>query len=271
MVRRSLVALLLLLLAVPSYAYTVILKDGSKVQAKKKYRISGKNAVITLVNGSESFLPLTEIDVARTDRENQNDYGGTAVVLDSGKPDPGTAAAPTTAPRGSLADLIKSRDVSTRLPEPSVRPKGSGMTSGGGTPSASTPSHPSATSPSAKYEAPAAKTAHRPYPNTAVADALAAYLRGQGIEEYRLYAGSKGGRVLVEVTTASEASAFKALTVTANALLELKDKEIAALELAMETPSGERAGTFLITPEQATELAANKIEVSAFYVQNVQF
>jgi len=271
MYRRSLVALLLLLLAVPGFAYTVILKDGSKVQAKKKYRISGKNAVITLVNGSESFLPLAEIDIPASDRANQNDYGGTAVVIDNGKPETGTTAPPPTAPRGSLADLIKNRDVSTRLPEPSVRPKGSGMSTGAGTPSAGTSSRPSLTSPSAKYEPPVAKSSRRPFTNAAVADALATYLRGQGIEEFRLYAGSKGGRVLLEATAASEASAFKALTVAANALLEIKSPQVSALELTMETPSGERAGTFLITPEQATALAANKIEVSAFYVQNVQF
>lgn len=267
--RRALAAaLLFVLLAVPGFAYTVILKDGSKVQAKKKYRISGKNAVITLVNGSESFLPLAEIDIPASDRANQNDYGGTAVVIDSGKPEAGTTAPPANAPRGSLADLIKSRDVSTRLPEPSVRPKGSGMSTGAGTPSAGLSSRPS---PSARFEPPTAKSSRRPFTNAAVADALAAYLRGQGIEEFRLYAGSKGGRVLLEATAASEASAFKALTVAANALLEIKSPEVSALELSMETPSGERAGTFLITPEQATALAANKIEVSAFYVQNVQF
>ncbi|HXU28984.1 MAG TPA: hypothetical protein VN851_00265 [Thermoanaerobaculia bacterium] len=270
MYRRSLVALLLLLLAVPSFAYTVVLKDGSKVQAKKKYRISGKNAVITLVNGSESFLPLAEIDIPGTDRANQNDYGGTAVVIDSGKTQQGATAPPANAPRGSLADLIKSRDVSTRLPEPSVRPKGSGLSTGGGTPTASQPTRPSQSSPSARYEPPA-KTSRRPFTNAAAADALSTYLRSQGIEEFRLYAGSRGGRVLLETTTASEASAFKALTVAANALLAIQSPEVSALELTMETPSGERAGTFLITPEQATALSANKIEVSAFYVQNVQF
>lgn len=271
MVRRSLVALLLLLLAVPSFAYTVVLKDGSRVQAKKKYRISGANAVITLVNGSESFLPLAKIDIPATDRENQDDYGGTAVVIDSGKPGTGTTPAPANPPRsGSLADLIKSRDVSTRLPEPSVRPKGTGLSAGPGTPTASAPTRQKPATPTARYEPPA-KATRRPLTNATVADALSAYLRGQGIEEFRLYAGSKSGRVLLEATTASEASAFKAITVAANALLELKAQEISAVELTMETPSGERAGTFLITPEQATALSANKIEVSAFYVQNVQF
>jgi hypothetical protein len=260
--RRSLAAaVLLLLLAVPGFAYTVVLKDGSKVQAKKKYRIVGDKAMITLVNGSESFLLLAQIDIPATDRLNQNDYGGTAVVIDSGKPQappPPQASAPAPAQPGSLAELIKRRQLESRVPEPKIRPQ--------------SPSAPAPMPRSTRfYETPAGKTSRRAYPNTSVTDSLATYLRGQGLDEFRLYAGSKSGRVLVEATTASEASAFKTLTVTANALLEVKGREVAAIELTMQTPAGERAGTFLITPEQAAQLSTNKIEVSAFYVRNVQF
>lgn len=262
--RRPLAAsifLLLVLLAIPSFAYTVILKDGSKIQTKKKYRIAGDKAIVTLVNGSESFLLLTQIDIPATDRANQNDYGGTAVVIDSGKPQtlpPPTQQAP--AAPGSLAELIKRRKLDSRAQEPAVRPQAPAAATG------------APTRPPSFYEIPqAGKSARRPYPNSAVTDALAGYLRGQGVEEFRLYAGSKSGRVLIEATTASEASAFKALTVSANALLEVKAQAVSAIELTMATPAGERAGTFLITPEQAAQLSGNKVEVSAFYVQNVQF
>ncbi len=260
--RRSFAAplfVLLLLLAIPSFAYTVILKDGSRIQTKKKYRISGDKAIVTLVNGQESFLLLTQIDIPTTDRENQNDYGGNAVVIDSGK---AQSLPPTPPPApsqpGSLAELIKRRQLDGKVPEKTTRPQ---------TPAATT----APPRPPSFYEVPAGKTGRRPFPNTGVTDALATYLRGQGLEEFRLYAGSKSGRVLIEATAASEASAFKALTVAANALLEVKPQEVAAIELAMATPAGERAGTFLITPEQAGQLTSNKIEVSAFYVQNVQF
>ncbi len=264
--RRSRIALLvltLLLLALPSLAYTVYLKDGSTVQARKKYRIDGDNAVITLVNGSESFLPLARIDIPKTDRQNKSDYGGTAIVLEDNKKAPAPQPAPT-APKGSLAELINSRSVGTRLPEPTVRPKGSPL-------STDTPAASALPRPKSFYETPAGQTSRRPYPNTEVTDAVASYLRGQGIEEFRLYAGAATGQILIEATTASEASAFKAITVAANALLKVRSKSVSALELAMETPAGDRAGTFLITPEQATELAGNKVEVSEFYVQNVRF
>ncbi len=262
--RSPAIALLcLVLLAAPSFAYTVILKDGSKVQAKKKYRVVGDKAVITLINGSESFLLLSQIDMPRTDRENQNDYGGTSVVIDSGKPAAGTQAAPTApAPSGSLADLIKSRNLDSKLPEPTVRPKST-------PPPRLAPGAP--LRPPSFYETPAGKTSRRPYPNTAVTDTVATYLREQGLEEFRLYAGSKSGRLLVEATAASEASAFKAITVSANALIKVQAQSVSAFELTMATPAGERAGTFLITPEAAAELVANKLEVSAFYVRDVQF
>ncbi len=262
--RSSVIAFLCLALAtLPSFAYTVILKDGSKVQAKKKYRVVGDKAVITLVNGSESFLLISQIDVERTDRENQNDYGGTSVVIDSGKPATGTEASPPPrAPSGSLADLIKSRNLDSKLPEPSVRPKSPA-------PPRLAPGAPPR--PTSFYETPAGKTSKRPFPNTAVTDTVATYLREQGLEEFRLYAGSKSGRLLIEATTASEASAFKAITVSANALIKVQAQSVSALELTMATPAGERAGTFLITPEAAAELAANKLEVSAFYVRDVQF
>lgn len=262
--RRPLAApvfVLLALLAIPSFAYTVILKDGSRIQTKKKYRVSGDKAIVTLVNGSESFLLLSQIDIPATDRANQNDYGGTAVVIDSGKAQSLPPTPPPAAPQtGSLAELIQRRQLEGKVPETKTRPQSP----------ATAPAAPPR--PPSFYEVPAAgKTGRRPFPNTGVTDALAAYLRGQGLEEFRLYAGSKSGRVLIEATTASEASAFKALTVAANALLEVKPKEVAAIELVMATPAGERAGSFLITPEQAGQLTSNKIEVSAFYVRNVQF
>ena len=259
---RSLLALPLFLLTAPLFAYTIYLKDGSSIQAKKKYRVEGDKAVITLVNGSESFVRLAEIDVAKTNKSNQDDYGGTTVVLDG--PKTVQAPPPATAQGGRLSDLIANRSVSTRLPEPSVRPKGTAAVP---TAAAAPPPRPARF-----YETPTPKpVSRRPYPNPAVADALTRYLGEQGVEEYVLAQGSKPGRVAIEATTASEASVFKLLTVAANALLKVQPQGVSALELTMATPTRERAGAFLMTPDQAAELATNKLEVSAFFIQNVQF
>ncbi len=114
----------------------------------------------------------------------------------------------------------------------------------------------------------------RPYPNLEVASELLELYRGQGVEEVQLFAGTRSDRPLVEITTASEASVLQALTASADALLQLRRRhpgKTAALELLMATPARERAGQFVLTPDLAEELAAKKVEVTAFFVRNVQF
>jgi hypothetical protein len=39
----------------------------------------------------------------------------------------------------------------------------------------------------------------------------------------------------------------------------------------MTTPERERAGQFLLTPELASDLVAQRVEVTAFFIDNVQF
>ena len=46
---------------------------------------------------------------------------------------------------------------------------------------------------------------------------------------------------------------------------------MAAFELLFTTPARERAGQFVLTPDMATELVAKKVDVTAFFVRNVQF
>lgn len=66
-------ALVALLVAVsPLSAYTIVLRDGSTVQAQSPYRVEGERAVITLQNGTQTFLSLSEIDVERTAAANRD-------------------------------------------------------------------------------------------------------------------------------------------------------------------------------------------------------
>ncbi|MGH9777430.1 MAG: hypothetical protein ACRD5I_03375 [Candidatus Acidiferrales bacterium] len=64
----SLIAILLLpgLLA----AYTIVLKDGQRIEAQGHYRIEGNVAKFTDASGRPRQVPLTEIDVAATERAN---------------------------------------------------------------------------------------------------------------------------------------------------------------------------------------------------------
>jgi hypothetical protein len=251
------VALVCGLSASVGFAYTVVLKDGSKITTKQKYRVQGKRAVLLLPNGSEAFLDLAEIDTAKTEQANKEDYG-TAVVLDGG-PQP-TQAAP--APRERrLQDLIKTQGDTPDAREPVRRPPGTGAI----------PTRPETTAPTRGADA---ASSRRPATNSAAATALLARFRADGIDEVELSQGSASSRIRADVVTPSEATVFRALTIAASALLEVRKTQatsISAIELTMATPSRERAGTFVLTPEQAEQLAGGKIEVSEFFVANVQF
>jgi len=81
-------------------------------------------------------------------------------------------------------------------------------------------------------------------------------------------------RVLLEITTDSEASVFRALEVAADALLHVRTRTsapVSAFEIVLVTSSRSRGGQFLMTPALASQLADGDVELPAFYVQNVQY
>ncbi|HSS52985.1 MAG TPA: hypothetical protein VLX28_28925, partial [Thermoanaerobaculia bacterium] len=91
--------------------YVVYLKDGHTIAAKEKYKVENGKAIITLLNGTQSFLPLDQIDVAKTDEANRDGYGK-ALVLPGSPKDVGPAAR---APKDrTLGDLIKARGAAPR-------------------------------------------------------------------------------------------------------------------------------------------------------------
>jgi hypothetical protein len=249
-------AVLLLLCAAPLAAYTVWLKDGTSIAARGKYQVKKGKAIITLVNGEQSSLDASQIDVARTEAANRGkDYGTTD--LGNTRVMPGEEPLPP--PNKTLTDLIASHRPSSReLPAAkrvSAVTTAQATRSKGGFLDLST-------------------LQHVPYPRTEVAVDLQQFFRSQGVEEVEIWTGTQPDRLLVEVTAGSEASVFQGLTASANALLRVRERfpqTVAALELVMKTPAREKAGQFVLTPEIATDLVAKKVEVQAFFVANVQF
>jgi len=252
--------LLALAAASPLFAYKVVLKDGSAVVAKEKYRLSGTRAVITLPNGTQTFVEASQIDVAKTEEANRVDYG-TAMVIEGSQVKPAGPAAAAPKER-TLADLIESRRRQSRdlaAPRREVRrdarqAEGSlGKTRAGYLDLQTLP--------------------RRPFAQLDAAAELQQFFRGKGIEEVEVYQGSEPDRPLIEVVASSEAGVFRALAVAANALLRIRDAHprVGSLELLMATPAKERAGQFVITPQNAADLVAKNVEISAFYLSNVQF
>jgi hypothetical protein len=252
----AMAAVMALLAASPLLAYRIVLKDGSTVMARDKYKISGARALITLPNGTQSFLNASQIDVAKTEEANHVDYGN-AVVIDNGQP---KANAPPPPPRErTLADLIESREAQPR-----------------DLPSARREAKREAAGTLARTKAgflDLANLPRKPFAQLDAAAELQQFFHHQGIEDVEVYQGSEPDRPLLEMAANSEAGVFRGITVAANALLRIRDAHprVGSLELVMTTPTKERAGQFVLTPQAAAGLVAKTVEVSSFFLNNVEF
>ena len=240
-------------------AYVIVLKDGSRIMAEEKYRVEGERAIIELPNGTVTFIALDQIDVQATDKANEAGYGK-ALVIEGGEARERTEAdsAPEAERRRTLADLVAERDADRTRLEPQRRRQ-------------------PATGPLRRT--PAGFVDFQTIPRQPLRDVelttqIQGAFRGRGIDELELYQGSEAGRIFVEVTTASEASVFRALEVAAETLLAVREEHggrVSALELLLATPDRQRAGQFVLTPEMARELAEDEVQVAEFFVEHVEF
>ncbi len=250
-------ALLVALAAGPALAYTIYLKDGSRIIAKEKYVVRGSLALIVLPSGTQSSLALTEIDVPRTDQANQSNIG-TAEVIEGGKTVELKKQAPPP-PRPVLQDFIRSTSGGLRAP---------GQTG---------PAQPLlADSPAAMIKKalrnPA--TARVPLADTALAGEIRGFVASRGVTSVDIYQGVAAKRPLLVLSTSSEGALFKALVVASNALLHLESTKAGAVEgfeLLCETPDGGMGGRFDLTPKLAADLVSGRYEITRFFVENVRF
>jgi hypothetical protein len=247
--------LVTLLAAGPLAAYTIYLKDGSTVQTKGRYRIEGTRAYFVLANGTQGFIDAAKIDVRRTDTANKEDYGGNAVILqEATPPTDGTPAAP---PQRRLSDVIAKRGA--ELPGPQrepvkVTPQDSVRTRSGNADLTTLP--------------------RRSFEPAEIAAEIRQFFLGQGIPEVTVFAGTQPSHPLVQVTASTESGVFRGLAVGANAILHIRDRfpgKVDAFDLLLVTPANERGGQFVLTPEMAGDLVAKKVQLAAFFIENVQF
>lgn len=259
----ALLTVLALLLAAPLAAYTIYFKDGRTLQTKGKHRVVNGVAVVTLLNGTQASFNPQEIDVKRTDEMNKTDLGA-AEIIDSGtRRAPGAPPPPQREQR--ISDLINKSGAGPRDVPPARREaaaEASATRSSVGKTRAGYPDF---------SEIARAQT---PYAAADVSGELRQFFLGQKAEAADVFQGTQDGRPLVVVTTSSENSVFRALSVGANALLHVRGRfpgKVAGLELLMITPNRERAGQFVLTPEMAEELVAKRVGLVSFFLDNVQF
>lgn len=260
-IRAAALALLaLLLFAAPAAAYTIYLKDGSRIAAREQYKVVDGTAYIVMPNGTTTFIDAAEIDVPRTEEANQQKLGS-ALVLSGGQVREMTVddARPIER-RRTLADLISSRDGGgAALPE---------ARRGASTPATGELSLTAGGYPDLRTLPP------RPLADLDLAAQIQQMYVGQGLEVVEVLEGTGPSRPRVLITTGSEASVFRALAVTCAALMRLRASRpdaVEAIELVMTTPDQEKAGQFVVTPDLAAQLMTKQVDIATFFLAHVQF
>ena len=238
--------------AAPASAYKIFLKDGTSMSAQERYEVRGDKAWFTLQSGSLTSIRFGDIDVTRTDEYNRKHGYDAALVLQDKII--GTTVAETTEP--TLQDLIRTRRSSegtTRRP-------------------AATDSESELRQTPAGYDDLTALIRY-PLASTDIQAGTLRILRNLDVRRVRAYKGSRPDRILVEVVTDSKGAVLRALEAACKALLQIRARyeEITAIELLMQTSSRERAGQFLLTPNNAPLLAEGRLTAIDFFVEHVQF
>jgi hypothetical protein len=252
--RSALIIILLACcLAAPVSAYTIYLKDGSRILARQKYTVEGDRAIITLESGTETFLAFGEIDVQRTEEANLTDIGN-ALIFEDGKFVERTETETSAADRETVTDLIDRGAAAMRPAAPDLtagavaRPPVSAMTE--------------------------IELAQRqPLADSDLAAALAEAFSERGIEGAAIFQGTERSRPLVELIADSEASVFHGLEVAADVLLTVRLHHAGCnmMELLVRTADQQRAGEFALTLEMAESIRAQEVEMSAFFIRHVRF
>lgn len=240
----------------PLYAYTIYLKDGSRLIAKAKYEVRGEQALIVLQNGARTSIAASEIDQRRTEEANQGSYGS-ALILDDGK----LTEMPSEdepVPDSSLTEIIGDRRSSVANRPPAKRP----------VPRAEEPD------PDADGVIDFRNLPRKPFSDLDLAAEVQRIFKAQGVEQVLISQGTTSQRLLIDLTTNSEASVFRALEVASRALLHARDLYPAAspvFELLLSTAEREHAGQFVLSRTMAQLLVDGETDPSAFFIEYVQF
>lgn len=247
--RQCAVLVILCLLASAAQAYTIWLKDGSKLDANAKYRVEGDRAFVTLLNGTTTTLPLSAIDVERTEEYNTRDYGQ-ALVVEGNKTRPLTMKE---APPMTLNEALERQKQRERARKEEPKETQIIKTAAG-------------------YND-LTRLQRRPFRESELAARVAQELRVAGLRDFEIHQGTTEDRIFLQLQTNNEKEVFQALRVSANTyeLVKKMDGSVEALEVLMMTATKNRAGQFLLNHENTPLLVNQKMSVSDFFVEFVQF
>lgn len=224
-------------------SYWVVLRDGTRYEAKSKPAIANGRATVNLATGQVLQLDGNQIDFAKSDEMTRN---GGLQVMDLGQPAP----APTRQ-ASSLGSAIRLR----KPQAPAAAPAAGAKTD----PAPATPVAPQPTS--------------GPKLGTDVLDKFERAYENVGIFEHKL--SSTGPRTIrVEIVTDNEEKVFNALSATAFLIVRnagLSGVLVEQVDLFMKQTTGGAAGRFQMTREDAQALDSKTVTREEYFVKKVLY
>lgn len=240
-------------------AYVIFLKDGSRIEAKEKPTLQGNKYVWVVSSGNRQSILAAEVDEKKTEEFNAQGLGDAYLLTeDKGKTlQQGSSRKPT------LSEYIKTNKKSEL---------------GGAAPQAAAPTEKSASplpavaaaskgapAPAAAAAAPAVQI------DSVISEAFTRALEGAGVRGARVTPAGAGLRV--QAITETEQQVFAAIGAAARGLKESRasGRPLDRVELFLASTSGESAGKFHISPEDAEALLNGKVSAAKYFVANVIF
>ena len=219
-------------------AYVVVMKDGTRYKAKKKWTVSGGKALIQLENGQTLSLDPSLIDAAKSEEVSKLGMGDVAVLGVEQTTQPAQQKAP------SLGSAVRMRPrAEFGAPSPEVPATGTGAQ----------PVAPVAN----QLDSRIAANFERAYENL-------------GIYERTLSGTNRVVRA--EVTADNEDRVFNVISATAFLIVRnagLDGVQIDMVELFMKTTNGGAAGRFQISRADAEMINNKALSIQDYYVRKV--
>lgn len=230
------------LISVPAFAsYWVVLKDGTKYQAKSKWTVIDGKAVIQLETGQSLQLDPNAIDVARSEESTR--LGGLSVLA--------VDQAPTaTQKKSSLGSGIHLRKLPTEQTS-TAAPTAS---------TANTPPPPVTPVTGTGLSNEVLEKFERAYENV-------------GIFEHKI-TPTGAHSLRADLTADNEEKVFNAISATYILLVRnagVPGVQIDVVELFMKTTTGGSSGRFQMTQDDAKALAAKQISREEYFVRKVLY
>ena len=242
MKKTAILAVLLLFAAMQSFAdYTVVMKDGTRYQAKAKWTLVGGKALIELKNGQKLSVDPALIDVPRSESVTRQGLGGARSL--GVEPAPAPVPAAKAPPLGSTVKMRPRAQFSTPAQE--------------------------AAATSARVDGTATAPVVNQIDSRLAANFARAY-ENVGIFESKMAGTNRVPRA--EVTADNEDKVFNAISATAFLIVRnggVDGSTIEMVELFMKTTNGGAAGRFQINRADAEAINGKTIQIPDYYVRKV--